>query len=108
MIDITQGLVSELKQITDSSGVGAHIYQAALPIAPDTRQVADEMKEDVDKYALYGGEDLELMFTLPEEQLNEYSEILKGVNVIGKIDASDSGVKMQTGEGDLIQFEQDN
>ncbi len=107
MIDITQGLVSELKQITDSSGLGAHIYQAALPIAPYTREVADEMKEDVDKYALYGGEDLELMFTLPEEQLNAFSEVLTDVNVIGKIDVPDSGVKMQTGEGDLIEFEGD-
>src|SRR5699024_9785808 len=52
MIDVTQGLVSELQHLRDASKVGAYFYQAALPIALDTRQVADEMQEDVDKYAL--------------------------------------------------------
>lgn len=106
MIDITQGLVSELKQLTESSGYGAHIYQAALPIALDTRSVADEMKEDVDKYALYGGEDLELLFTIPENMMNKHSELFEDVTVIGKITGRNEGVRMQTAEGDMVQFEE--
>lgn len=105
MIDITQGLVSELKQLTEASGLGAQIYQAALPIALETRSVADEMKEDVDKYALYGGEDLELLFTLPENILNEFSEALEDITVIGKITGAGEGLRMQTAEGDMVQFE---
>jgi thiamine-monophosphate kinase len=105
MIDVTQGLANEIKQIADASDVGAQLFQAALPIAIETRGVADEMKEDVDKYALYGGEDLELVFTLPEETLNKFAEQLDDIVVIGKIVSAEEGIKMQTAEGDLVHFE---
>jgi thiamine-monophosphate kinase len=104
MIDITQGLVSELKKMTKASGCGAQIYQNSLPIALETRTVADEMKEDVDKYALYGGEDFELMFAVPEEEVNDLSDDIKDFSVIGEIVDSEQGVIMQTAEGDLVQF----
>ncbi len=104
MIDITQGLISELEQMSEASGCGAKIYQNSLPIALETRAVADEMKEDVDKYALYGGEDLELMFTIPEEAVNNLSDKFKDFNIIGKIVDSEQGVIMHTAEGDLVQF----
>lgn len=107
MIDITQGLASEIKQIADASNVGMQLYQAALPIALETRSVANEMKEDVDKYALYGGEDLELLFTLPEKIMKKYAEQLKGITVIGKVVSPEEGIKMQTAEGDLVHFEED-
>ena len=106
MIDITQGLAAEIKQLSKASGIGAQLYQAALPIALETRQVADEMKEDVDKYALYGGEDLELLFTLPEHMLDEAAEELEDIRVIGKVVAENEGIKMQTAEGDLVEFEE--
>ncbi|HAW79158.1 MAG TPA: thiamine-phosphate kinase, partial [Balneola sp.] len=65
MIDVTQGLVHEVSQIASASDLGAYLYQAAIPVAVETRHVADEMDEDVDRYALFGGEDLEIVFTLP-------------------------------------------
>jgi len=107
MIDITQGLISELSNITDSSDIGAMIYQAALPIALETRQVADEMKEDVDKYALYGGEDLEMLFTLREEQVEELADTYANFSVIGKITSEYEGPVMQTGEGELVTFKEE-
>ncbi|MDR8390555.1 thiamine-phosphate kinase [Aliifodinibius sp. S!AR15-10] len=106
MIDLTQGLVSDLHQLADASNVGAHIYQAALPIAIETRQVADEMKEDVDKYALYGGEDFELLFTLPKEQVEKLADEFQDFVVIGKITPKEEGVKMQRQDGELISFEE--
>lgn len=105
MIDVTQGLVSELKQIADKSGVGAHVYQATFPIAIDTRQVADEMKEDVDKYALYGGEDFELMFTIPKKDVEELTDEFDDFAVIGKITEEDEGVRMQQADGDIRMFD---
>ncbi|MDZ7681722.1 MAG: thiamine-phosphate kinase [Fodinibius sp.] len=104
MVDITQGLVSELKHISNASDVGAYVYQAAFPIAPDTRDVANEMKEDVDKYALYGGEDYELMFTMPENEVEKLTDEFAGFSVIGKITDIDEGIKMQEAEGDVIAF----
>lgn len=105
MIDITQGLVSELKHLADASGVGAHIYGATIPISLKTRHVADEMKEDVDKYALYGGEDFELMFTLPEDDVEKLADEFSDFAVIGKITEQEEGVKMQQAEGDMILFD---
>lgn len=107
MIDITQGLISEIYQLMEASKVGAYLYQAALPIIPDTRTVADEMKEDVDKYAMYGGEDLELVFTLPEEKVEELAEHFKDFVVIGRITDQEDGLCMQTSEGEVMVFEQD-
>ncbi|SHF40610.1 thiamine-phosphate kinase [Fodinibius roseus] len=105
MIDLTQGLVSELKHLTGASEVGAYFYQAALPISLDTRSVADEMKEDVDKYALYGGEDYELMFTLPEQKVEKLADEFSDFTVIGKITDSSEGIRMQKAEGDVAVFD---
>lgn len=104
MIDLTQGLISELKQLAGASGVGAYFYQAALPISLDTRSVADEMKEDVDKYALYGGEDFEVMFTLPEQKVEILADEFNDFTVIGKITDSSEGIRMQKAEGDVAVF----
>lgn len=105
MIDISQGLVHDLKRILDSSDKGAFIYQAALPIDLQTRKVADEMKEDVDKYALYGGEDFELLFTAGEKEVEKLAGHFKNFTVIGKITAESGLLEMQTAEGDIITFE---
>lgn len=104
MIDVSQGLVSDLSQLMNASQKGAFIYQAAIPIALETRKVADEMREDVDRYALYGGEDLELLFTLPEEDVETLAEHANDFAVIGRVTHQDQGVKMQTAEGDVVEF----
>lgn len=105
MVDITQGLVSELKHLAEASKVGAYVYQAAFPISLDTREVADEMKEDVDKYALYGGEDFELMFTIPEKEVEKLADEFQDFVVIGKVTDQDEGVCMQQAEGDVVLFD---
>lgn len=105
MIDITKGLVSEISALSDASELGAYIYQAALPIAVETRQVADEMQEDVDRYALFGGEDLEIMFTLSEKKVEEFVKHFNDFVVIGRMVAKEEGMKMQTAEGDVVSFD---
>ncbi len=104
MIDVSQGLLHDLKRILSNSGKGAYIYQSALPIDLQTRKVADEMQEDVDKYALYGGEDFELLFTLPEKQVKKLADECKDFSVIGKITSDAGRIEMQTAEGDVIEF----
>lgn len=105
MIDLTQGLVSEIKHLTRASEAGAYFYQAALPISLDTRSVADEMKEDVDKYALYGGEDFEMAFTLPEQEVEKLADEFSDFTVIGKITDHEEGIRMQKAEGDVAVFD---
>jgi thiamine-monophosphate kinase len=107
MIDVTQGLVHEVTQLIQASEVGAYLYQAAIPIAIESRSVADEMKEDVDRYALYGGEDLELLFTLPEAQVERFAKEFQDFAVIGRIIEQSEGLKMQTPDGDVVFFNED-
>ncbi len=108
MIDISQGLVHDLQQLLNASGVGAHIYQAAIPIATETRQVADEMETDVDRYALYGGEDFELLFTIPKEDMEVLYAHFDDFSVIGKvIEARELVVQGANGAEVNIDFEQD-
>lgn len=106
MIDISQGLASDVQNLAAASSCGFQLYQAALPIALETRRVADEMKEDVDKYALYGGEDLELLFTLSEKDADAFVKEFKDITIIGRVTNTSEGVKMQTAEGDTIQFQE--
>ncbi|MFN1834383.1 thiamine-phosphate kinase [Balneola sp. MJW-20] len=105
MIDITKGLVNEVSALCDASATGAYLYQAALPIAIETRQVADEMEEDVDRYALFGGEDLELLFTLPEKEVEEFATQFNDFVVVGRMVPLEEGMKMQTAEGDVLSFD---
>lgn len=105
MIDLTKGLINEVSELCDASQLGCHLYQAALPIAVETRHVADEMEEDVDKYALFGGEDLELVFTLPEDAVQELFKQFNDFTVIGRMTPLDEGMILQTAEGELLQFD---
>lgn len=105
MMDVTKGLMEEIKTLTQASGVGVKLYQAAIPIAQPTRDVADEMETDVDKYALYGGEEFEFLFTLPEKQVNQLFKVYDDFSVIGKIVSFEQGVRMQTAEGDELEFQ---
>ena len=106
LMDLSQGLVHDLTQLITASGVGAFIYQAAIPIATETRMIADEMETDVDRYALYGGEDLELLFTMPKEDIERMYELFDDFSVIGKITEAGDGLIMQTAEGDHITFDE--
>mgnify|MGYP006276570717 CR=1 FL=1 len=108
MIDVTKGLIHEMHQLTRASNVGAHLYEQAIPIAIETRHVADEMEEDVDKYALYGGEDLELVFTAPKKDVDRLAELFNDFVVIGRITDAVDGLKMQRADGGLVTYEQES
>ncbi len=99
MSDITKSLSTTLNEMMEASGKGCRIYEAAIPVSPETRSAADDLEEDIDKFVLYGGEDAELLFTLPEEQVKKFSENFRDFVVIGKVDPGLKDVKMQTAEG---------
>jgi len=105
MIDISKNLLRDTMQLTQASGVGVKLYSGAIPIALETRAVADEFEEDVDQYALQGGEDYELLFTLPEDDVNRLVEHFKDFVVIGKILPRSKGMQMQTADGNTLHFD---
>jgi thiamine-monophosphate kinase len=98
MMDLTQGLIADVSDLLKQSGVGAEIYSPAVPIALEARKVADEMNEDVDKYAFYGGEDFEMLFTLPEPLVEKFKADFDDFVVIGRIVDAEEELKINTGE----------
>jgi thiamine-monophosphate kinase len=100
LIDISDGLASEVHHLCTQSGCGALIHVAAIPIAFETRDVADHFEDDVDSYALFGGEDYELLFAVSREEADRMDP--RSFNVIGEFAEASFGIQAQTPEGDLI------
>ncbi|MBI5199227.1 MAG: thiamine-phosphate kinase [Nitrospirae bacterium] len=71
MIDISDGLASDLSHICDESAVGAEIYHDGIPISFELKEMADKLERDPLYYALRGGEDYELLFTVPMDRVEE-------------------------------------
>jgi len=98
MIDISDGLASELFHICTQSNVGAYIEEAKVPIHPQTEETAIEFKVNPITCALSGGEDYELLFTVKEEDL-EKVRYMPEIAIIGEITAKEDGVKLHTTGG---------
>tara|TARA_R100001143_G_C3361275_1_gene136327 strand:+ start:40907 stop:41932 length:1026 start_codon:yes stop_codon:yes gene_type:complete len=105
MIDLSQGLLAELKSILVDSGLGAEMYSPAVPISFETRKIADEMQEDVDKYAFYGGEDYEMLFTMNEEDAGKLRNTFEDFTVIGKLLSGQEKLLLNTGEGETVELD---
>ena len=84
MMDVSDGLSSELMHICKQSGVGCRIFEKQLPIDYQTAVMAEEMNMNVTTCALNGGEDYELVFTVPIGD-HEKIEQLQDVRLIGHI-----------------------
>ena len=78
MEDISDGLASEIRHICNESRCGAIIYKDKIPISDQARDVARKLREDEYDYALYGGEDFELVFTVTKNNLDKVNGILVG------------------------------
>ncbi len=89
MIDISDGLASEVNHLVESSGVGIVVRQAQLPMSDELRVVATELGRDPVELALLGGEDYELVFTIPREhwQAAQHGSRATGVpvTIIGEV-----------------------
>lgn len=100
LIDLSDGLASEVHHLCNRSGCGALVHAAALPAALETRDTADHFGEDVDTYALFGGEDYELLFAVSPNDLERLDPAT--FNVIGEFTGPEGGVRIQTPEGAII------
>ena len=103
MIDISDGLASEVLQICKASKCGARIYLDRIPIAKQTTALAEEMHADPVVAALNGGEDYELMFTVP---LAMQEQIMRSglVDVVGHITRESTGAYLVTPDGSDIKL----
>lgn len=103
MTDITDGLASEVLQICKASKCGARIYLDRIPLAKQTSALAKEMHADPVVAALNGGEDYELMFTVPLAMQEQVMQ-LGVVDVVGHITRESTGAYLVTPDGSDIKL----
>lgn len=101
MIDLSDGLASDLLHICKRSGKGATIYEDKLTIDHETAMVAEDLGIPALTMALNGGEDYELLFTVPLEQYDKVRS-LKEVTIIGHIVEEEAGVNLITNNGSIL------
>ena len=98
MMDVSDGLSSELLHICKASDVGCRVYEDRIPIDYQTALMAEELNMNLVTAAMNGGEDYELLFTVP---LHAHEEIKKipGIKAIGHITAPSLGAPLVTRDG---------
>jgi thiamine-monophosphate kinase len=86
-IDISDGLLSDLQEICNESGVGASIYEEMLPVPPGIKKFCNSAGIDYYSLMLTGGEDYQLLFTVPEKNIKKLSALpsFSSARCIGKI-----------------------
>ena len=103
MMDVSDGLSSELLHICSQSGTGCRVYEERIPIDYQTAVMAEEFNMNLSTCALNGGEDYELLFTVPLS-LHEQVAQVEDVRVIGHITAPDLGCALITRDGNELEL----
>ncbi len=98
MIDISDGLSSEILHLCKNSGVGCVLYEEKIPIAEDTRNAAFKFNLDPTACALSGGEDYELLFTMKQDDYDKIT-LNEQISVVGYITDADAGATIITKGG---------
>lgn len=103
MMDISDGLSSELMHICKQSGTGCRVYEEHIPLDYQTAVMAEEFNMNVTTCALNGGEDYELLFTVP---LTDHEKVanMKGVRFIGHITKPELGCMLITRDGGEMEL----
>jgi len=103
MMDISDGLSSELLHICKASNAGCRVYEDRIPIDYQTALMAEELNMNLVTAAMNGGEDYELLFTVPLHMHDEVQKI-PGVKIIGHITKPELGCAMVTRDGEEMEI----
>ncbi len=103
MMDISDGLSSELIHICSQSNTGCRIYEDKIPVTYQAVDMAEELNMNIVTCALNGGEDYELVFTV---SINDYDKIvsMEGVGIVGHITTPDKGLYLVGREGEELSL----
>jgi thiamine-monophosphate kinase len=105
MIDISDGLAAEVNHICDQSGTGADITAADIPIHDQVRDAARRTGTDPLKFALSGGEDFELLFSITPENHQALSAQGIRATVVGQVTAPEAGRRLCLADGSIVPLE---
>ena len=103
MMDISDGLSSELLHICEKSGVGCIVYEEKLPISEESRKAAYKFEIDPTACALSGGEDYELLFTIKQDDYEKLT-LNEQISVIGYVTEAEQGAKIKTKGGNTFDI----
>lgn len=103
MMDISDGLSSELMHICSQSHTGCRIYEERIPLDYQTASMAEELNMNVTTCALNGGEDYELLFTIPLSEHDKVSE-LADIKVIGYMTKPELGCALICRDGNEMEL----
>lgn len=103
MMDVSDGLSSELMHICKQSGTGCRVYEEHIPLDYQTAVMAEELNMNVTTCALNGGEDYELLLTVP---LTDHEKVanMKGIRLIGHITKPELGCMLITRDGGEMEL----
>lgn len=104
MIDISDGLASEILHISRDSGLGCRIFEEKVPIDVVTADIAGEFEIDPTTAAMNGGEDYELLFTVNINDIDKVKAI-KGISVIGHMTSKNEGEYIISRGGSMYPIE---
>jgi thiamine-monophosphate kinase len=103
MIDISDGLSSEILHLCKNSGVGCHLFEEKVPMDIQTKKMADELNINPLVAALNGGEDYELLFTLSPDDAEKIKND-PDFTIIGEITEASEGANLLTTGGSRIEL----
>lgn len=104
MIDISDGLASEVLHLAKDSGLGCRIFEEKIPVDVVTAEIATEFQMDSTTAAMNGGEDYELLFTI---NVNDFDKVkaIKGISVIGHMTSKDEGEYLVSSGGSMYPIQ---
>lgn len=107
MDDISDGLASEVNEIASASGVGMIIRAADIPLLSETIEAAAIFGKKATDYALYGGEDFQLLFTIEPDKFKLLADLDLGVKItaVGEVVEKDAGVLLINPDGQKTVLE---
>ncbi len=100
MIDISDGLASEIFHLCQQSGTGAFVEESGVPIHPDAELMAIKFKLDPITCALSGGEDYELLFTIDPNDVDKV-KYLPDIYIMGEMVKPEDGIRLHTKGGNI-------
>jgi thiamine-monophosphate kinase len=106
MIDVSDGVASEVHHLCRESNVGAEIFEHNLPIEAITQRIASEFNESPTDYALYGGEEFELLFTISDAEFEKLDKLTNDVTIIGRVTDKEKSIVYvrENGEREPLRF----